>query len=173
MRGKLNFIESLEQRMKIISPRWKQLQGYVQTVPMNLTKNVKELVDKLHKYDKQVYLVSGGFSRIVGPLAFKLGIRVISNIYANTMQFTRFGEYKGLDKTEIMSNPGGKGLVVKDLKANHGHRTVVMIGDAVIDAEARPPADLFICFGGNVVREEAKAKADWFITDFQELIDVL
>jgi hypothetical protein len=28
-------------------------------------------------------------------------------------------------------------------------------------------------FGGNVVREEVRAKAKWFVTDFQELIDAL
>jgi hypothetical protein len=28
-------------------------------------------------------------------------------------------------------------------------------------------------FGGNVVREEVKARAKWYVTDFQELIDAL
>ena len=33
--------------------------------------------------------------------------------------------------------------------------------------------DLFIGYGGNVVRETVKEKADWFVTDFQELIRAL
>lgn len=31
----------------------------------------------------------------------------------------------------------------------------------------------FIGFGGNVVRESVKAKAKWFVTSFQEIIDEL
>lgn len=46
-----------------------------------------------------------------------------------------------------------------------------MVGDGVTDMEARPPAAIFIGFGGNVVREKVKAGADWFVTDFQELIE--
>lgn len=31
----------------------------------------------------------------------------------------------------------------------------------------------FLGYGGNVVREEVKAKAKWYITDFQQLINAL
>ncbi len=48
-----------------------------------------------------------------------------------------------------------------------------MIGDGATDLEARPPADGFIGYGGIVVRETVKAKADWFITDFNDLLKVL
>lgn len=48
-----------------------------------------------------------------------------------------------------------------------------MIGDGMTDAEAKPPADAFIGYGGVVTRNAVKKKADWFIYDFQELIDVL
>lgn len=58
-------------------------------------------------------------------------------------------------------------------QANHGHKCVIMIGDGVTDMEARPPAEAFIGFGGNVVRQKVKEGADWFVTDFQELIDAL
>ena len=33
--------------------------------------------------------------------------------------------------------------------------------------------DAFIGYGGNVVRQKVKEGATWFVTDFQELIDVL
>jgi phosphoserine phosphatase len=39
--------------------------------------------------------------------------------------------------------------------------------------EARPPADVFVGFGGNAVREKVKAGADWFVMDFAELISSL
>jgi len=48
-----------------------------------------------------------------------------------------------------------------------------MIGDGMTDLEAYPPADLFIGFGGNKIRENVRRDAPWFITDFTELIECL
>ena len=33
--------------------------------------------------------------------------------------------------------------------------------------------DLFIGYGGNVIREAVKENAGWFVTDFKELIQAL
>ena len=41
------------------------------------------------------------------------------------------------------------------------------------DLEAYPPAELFIGFGGNKVRQNVLEKAPWFIYDFQDLISQL
>lgn len=66
-----------------------------------------------------------------------------------------------------------------------------MIGDGVTDMEARPPAvsvgigfarkrkmtrdllaqDLFIGFGGNVVRDKVRDGCDWFAKSFAELTE--
>lgn len=48
-----------------------------------------------------------------------------------------------------------------------------MIGDGATDAEARPPADVFIGFGGNQVRDAVRKLADWFVFGFLELINEL
>ena len=51
--------------------------------------------------------------------------------------------------------------------------SLIMIGDGMTDLEAYPPAELFIGFGGNKVRQNVLEKAPWFIYDFQELIQPL
>ncbi len=48
-----------------------------------------------------------------------------------------------------------------------------MIGDGVTDMQARPPAALFIGFGGVVDRPTVRAGADWYVTHFEELTAVL
>ena len=71
---------------------------------------------------------------------------------------------------------GGKAKVVADLKAKHGYKTVVMVGDGATDMEARDVeggADAFIGFGGIQVRDKVKAGADWFVMDFDEMRAVL
>jgi len=48
-----------------------------------------------------------------------------------------------------------------------------MIGDGVTDMQAKPPADLFIGFGGVITREAVRTGADLFVTDFQAIEDLL
>ena len=41
----------------------------------------------------------------------------------------------------------------------------MMIGDGATDMQARPPADLFVGYGGVVQRQVVKEGADLFVTD--------
>ena len=47
---------------------------------------------------------------------------------------------------------------------------MVMIGDGATDLEARPPADLFIGYGGVARREAVEEGADWFVVDWKDVI---
>ena len=47
---------------------------------------MKDLVDALHKNNKTIFLVSGGFRQMIEPVADVLGIDR-SNIYANSILF--------------------------------------------------------------------------------------
>jgi phosphoserine phosphatase len=73
----------------------------------------------------------------------------------------------------LTSASGGKGKVIELIKNKYNYKNVFMIGDGATDLETSPPADGFIGFGGNVVREFVKNNSEWFINDFQELIDEL
>lgn len=55
------------------------------------------------------------------------------------------------------------------IKKVYGHKVVAMVGDGMTDAQAVPPADLFIGYGGIVTRESVRDKADHFVTHFDEL----
>ena len=76
-------------------------------------------------------------------------------------------------KISILFRDGGKPAVIKKLKEAHGYNPIIMIGDGATDLQAKPPADAFIGFGGVVVREKVRDNADWFVTDFRELLDAL
>lgn len=89
-----------------------------------------------------------------------------SNVYANELLFDSMGNYNGFDLTEPTSDNGdkavGKAGVCAQLKLRYknqnnldifrnGYKNLIMIGDGATDAEACPPADAFIGFGGNQV----------------------
>jgi len=96
-----------------------------------------------------------------------------SRIFANTLLFNEDGEYTGFDPTEPTSRDGGKPDVLSRLLEKFGYSGIVMIGDGATDMQAKPPADMFIGYGGVVVRDSVKASADWYVHDFGQLIEVL
>jgi phosphoserine phosphatase len=79
----------------------------------------------------------------------------------------------GFDESQPTSRSGGKKNVIETLKKQFGYERLVMIGDGATDLEACPPADAFIGFGGNQIRQIVKEKAKWFVTDFMVLCKAL
>lgn len=172
MGGNMTFQEALKKRLDIIRPSVSQIREFLDTFPIHLTPGISQLVKSLQERGVAIYLVSGGFRSLIEPVAEKLDIP-LTNIYANRLKFYFNGEYAGFDENEPTSRSGGKGLVVRRLKEQQGYQRLIVIGDGATDAEACPPADGFIGFGGNVVREEVRKRATWYVTDFQELITSL
>jgi phosphoserine phosphatase len=109
---------------------------------------------------------------MINPVAEKLKIP-LHRIYANNLLFKSDGSFAGHDDKELTCRDGGKPAVVQKLKDTHGYKTIIMIGDGATDMQARPPADAFIGFGGVVARAPVKEGADWFVTDFNDVIQVL
>lgn len=172
MGGSMTFQEALKKRLDIIRPTVSQIREFINTFPIHLTPGITQLVKSLHDRGVVVYLVSGGFRSLIEPVAEKLNIP-LTNIFANRLKFYFNGEYAGFDENEPTSRSGGKGLVIRRLKEQHGYQRLVIIGDGATDAEASPPADGFIGFGGNVVREEVRKRASWYVTNFDELLTTL
>ncbi|XP_060865924.1 phosphoserine phosphatase [Metopolophium dirhodum] len=172
MSGKMDFREALSARLQIIKPSLQQIRNFIKDRPFNLTPGIKELVELLQQKNIPVYLISGGFRGLIGPIAIELSIP-LQHIHANKLKFFLNGDYAGFDEKEPTSKNGGKAEVIQMLKEKYGYTKLFMIGDGITDLEACPPADAFIGFGGNVVREEVKSKSKWYTESFQELIDTL
>lgn len=176
MNGNVSFREALQMRLDIMKPSYEQLETYALTHTPLLTHGIRELVDSLHKRSVDVYLVSGGFRRLIKPVADLLKIDH-DRIFANEILFDDYGNYDGFDDTEPTSASGsksvGKAGVCGLLKRKMGYKTLVMVGDGATDAEACPPADAFIGFGGNQARENVRRLAGWYVYDFKTLNDAL
>ncbi|XP_023214586.1 phosphoserine phosphatase-like [Centruroides sculpturatus] len=172
MRGGMSFRDALAQRLELIRPTGAMLQEYLRSHPPHLTPGIKELISILHNRQIPVYLVSGGFHAVIEPVAEELSIPM-KNVFANRIKFYFDGTYAGFDETQPTSNQDGKAQVVNHLKQTYGYERLVMVGDGATDLAACPPAEGFIGFGGNQVRESVKKEAAWFVTSFYELIEEL
>jgi len=168
----MSFREALEVRLNILKPTKAQLDSFMKTSPPKLTQGVKELCTLLAARNVAVFLISGGFHAIVDHIATELGIP-LDRVFANRLLFDSNGSFAGFDKNEPTSESHGKARVVNNLKNTFNFKSLIMIGDGMTDLEAYPPAELFIGFGGNKVRQNVLEKAPWFVYNFQELIQPL
>ncbi|XP_034103556.1 phosphoserine phosphatase [Drosophila sulfurigaster albostrigata] len=176
MGGSMTFQDALKIRLNIIRPTQQQVSDFIKQRPSTLSRNVKRFVAQLKADGKQVFLISGGFDCLIAPVAAELGIP-LSNMYANKMLFDYKGDYDSFDVTQPTSRSGGKaeaiGMIRKRLSttaAGDAPLMITMIGDGATDLEAVPPANNFIGFGGNVVRPEVYRRAQYYITDFEQLM---
>lgn len=170
MGGTMTFQDALKIRLNIIRPTQQQIRDFIKQRPSTLTRNVKRFVDQLKAEGKQVYLISGGFHCLIEPVANELGIP-ISHLYANKLMFNFNGDYCAFDTTQPTSKSGGKAEAIAHIRQQYEADTLItMVGDGATDLEAVPPANYFIGFGGNVVRSEVQKRAQYYVTDFDQLM---
>jgi phosphoserine phosphatase len=172
MDGNIKFEDALAARLQIIQPSQSDIASCLQKHPLRLTPGVDRLVSALQKRGTSVYLVSGGFRLMIQPVAETLGVS-LENIYANRILFDSNGNYSGFDAKEPTSADQGKPKALRMIKEKYGYETMIMVGDGATDAQAKPPADAFIGFGGVVVRDAVRKKACWFVKDFETMIDIV
>ena len=175
MEGDTKFEEALAARLDIIKPSRSAILKCLEDHPLELSPGVDRLVEALHERGIDVYLISGGFRIMIEPVAKTLMISK-TNIIANTIFFdddTETGEYTGFCRDEPTSADMGKPKAVQMIKDEFEYETVVMVGDGATDAQAKPPADAFVGFGGVAVRDAVREKACWYVRDFESMIEVV
>ncbi|EDW69604.1 phosphoserine phosphatase [Drosophila virilis] len=170
MGGSMTFQDALKIRLNIIRPSQQQVADFIKQRPSTLSRNVKRFVAQLKADGKQVYLISGGFDCLIAPVAAELGIP-LTNMYANKILFDYKGAYDSFDINQPTSRSGGKADAIGMIrKRQPADALITMIGDGATDLEAVPPANHFIGYGGNVVRTEVYRRAQYYITDFEQLM---
>ncbi|XP_076286769.1 phosphoserine phosphatase [Lasioglossum baleicum] len=172
MQGQATFRQSLTDRLNIINPSLTQVKQFLSSHPPKLSPGIEALVTALRAHKKQVFLISGGFRCLIAPVAVALDIP-LENVFANRLKFYFTGEYAGFDENQPTVENGGKAKVIQYLKNKRGFKSVVHIGDGATDLETISVADLFIGYGGVVVRESVRSGSEWFVTNFDQLLNAL
>lgn len=173
MDGNMLFEDSLGERLSLIQPSKNELTDCIEKHQFKLSNAIENVVELLHNRGVHVYLISGGFKQMIIPVAEKLNIP-LHRIYSNDILFDENGKYMKFDDKALVSKDFGKAEVIKVLKTCYGYKTIVMIGDGSTDMQTKRDgvADVFIGYGGVVVRDKVKQGADWYLTDFQEIVNV-
>ncbi|XP_070499744.1 phosphoserine phosphatase isoform X2 [Chironomus tepperi] len=176
MGGSMTFQEALRRRLDIIKPTQSQIRQFLVEKPSTLSPHIKDFIDYLHSLNKKIYLISGGFHSLIDPVCKELGIP-LTNLFANKLLFDYNGNYAGFDINQPTSRSGGKGDAITQIRdfnnsqlISNNQQVIVMIGDGATDLEACPPANFFIGYGGNIIRESVRERAQYYVTDFTQLM---
>ncbi len=161
MNGEIALDQVYGRRLEIIRPSRARVEELGEQYRRSLVTGAAETIRALSDAGSTVHLVTAGVEQAILPLAQHLGIEP-RRVHAVPLRFADDGSYEDFDRHSLLARPGGKEVVVRDVRAR-SHGRAAFVGDGVTDLEAKPAVDLFIGFGGVQVRPRVRDNADVFI----------
>ena len=168
MNGEIPLDQVYAKRLDLIRPTRDAVEQLAQRYRESLVDGVEETIRALKDAGAQIHLVTAGIAQAILPLASHLGIQQRA-VHAVALRFDDRGAYEDFDRRSFLTRPGGKELVVRDVRART-HGKAAFVGDGVSDLETKPAVDLFIGFGGVCVRERVRDNASVYVTSMRELL---
>lgn len=168
MNGEIPLDEVYGKRLEIIRPSLDDVQELGVTYVRSLVDGAQAAIATLKANGAIVHLVTAGIEQAILPLADALGI-TRRNVHAVSLMFDAEGRYQDFDRRSFLTRPGGKEIVVRDIRAR-SHGKTAFVGDGISDLETKPAVDLFIGFGGVVVRPRVKENAHVYATSFRDVL---
>jgi D-3-phosphoglycerate dehydrogenase len=168
MEGKLSFADSLEGRIKLL----KANRGHLTQLVKILRKKVSPSFSRNSKFFKdhadEVLIVSGGFKGFITPVVTEYHIKK-ENIYANTFEFDENDNIVGYDRSNPLSQEGGKVTLLKELNLPGD---IFGIGDGYSDFQLKESGMIkkFFAFTENIERKSVVEKADHVTPSFDEFL---
>jgi D-3-phosphoglycerate dehydrogenase len=168
MEGKLSFADSLEGRIKLL----KANRGHLTQLVKILRKKVSPSFSRNSKFFKdhanEVLIVSGGFKGFITPVVTEYHIKK-ENIYANTFEFDENDNIVGYDRSNPLSQEGGKVKLLKELNLPGD---IFGIGDGYSDFQLKESGMIkkFFAFTENIERKSVVEKADHVTPSFDEFL---
>jgi len=119
MEGKLSFSESLAQRVKLLEANKDHLKKLIAHLRTKVSKSFSRNAAFFKKHADDVLIVSGGFKEFIIPVVKKFHIKK-ENVYANTFEFDKNGKIIGYDRSNPLSEEGGKVKLLQQMDLQGG-----------------------------------------------------
>ncbi|WP_353135114.1 HAD-IB family phosphatase [Pseudopedobacter sp.] len=169
MEGKLSFSQSLEGRVKLLQANKNHLKELVKHLKTKVSSSFSRNKKFFKDHSDEVLIVSGGFKEFITPVVTPYGIKK-ENIYANTFVFDEKGQIIGYDRSNPLSEEGGK---VKLLQNNLNLQGDIFgIGDGYSDFQLKESGLIkkFFAYTENIERKTVAEKADHVTPSFDEFL---
>lgn len=167
MDGKIDLKTSITKRLEICGITKNGLENAALQMKEYITPGITEIIENLHDNGHKVYIVSGGITQLILPVANKLNIPP-ENCFANTIFFEKDGSFAGLDLESPLLYKNGKSKALEHFSILDND--TVMIGDGYTDLEVHihNQSIKFIGFGVNIKRDSVKDKSPIFVNTMNE-----
>jgi len=171
MNGEIPLDEAYRMRLEIIQPSRQRVDALGEQYVRSIVEGGEETIGELRDAGVDVHLVTAGIAQAIAPLAQRLRIAA-RHVHSVDLRFDAQGRYEGFDDQSPLTKPGGKGVVVRGIRASAPGKATAFVGDGVSDLETKNDVDLFIGYGGVAERPKVKAGADVYVTE-RDLRNVL
>ena len=176
MDGDLDLAEVYGKRLRAINPTRTQLESIKSLYADNLVEDSDRVVSALLELQKSVFIISGGLLDAVRGFGEHLGVQP-DHIRAVELEYNElsgewwryYDERASGQQKYLAYNEGpltittGKPEIVQQLAGDTWGRRI-LVGDGVSDLATRGNGvDIFVGFGGVVVRPRVEAESDVFI----------
>lgn len=168
MRGEASFFDIFRRRFELYQPTLDDIRWLGQQYIQNITPGARALIKKINQAGHRIYIVSAGYRPAILKLAHELKIPS-HHVCAVDIEFDDKGNYLHCDLDNILTTDAGTQIVLAEIQKSG---PTIYIGDSVRDLDAQEVVDLFIGFGGVVVRPRVQEEAKVFIND-KNLMPVL
>jgi len=167
MNGEVPLDQVFARRLEIIRPDLAVCASVEQLYIDTVEPTAIATLNTLREQGWKIVILSGGFKRLIEPLAAFLEI---DRIEAVPLNLDENGFYVSFDNSYPTTYNGGKPEVIRQLKEEFSPEKIIMVGDGVSDLETKSEVDSFIGYGGYTPREKVQAGADHFIYKLDELL---
>jgi D-3-phosphoglycerate dehydrogenase / 2-oxoglutarate reductase len=168
MNGAIPFDQALEERLKLLNAGKVDIEVLIEVLKNKVSNSFQRQSDFLKNYAEDIYIVSGGFKEYILPVVVPMGI-LPEHVYANEFVFNEKEMVIGFDKNNLLSQPKGKVLLLKQLQL---HGDIRVIGDGYTDYELKEAglANSFFMFTENITRDVLLDKADQVVHSLDEFL---
>jgi phosphoserine phosphatase len=171
MNGEIPLDQVYGKRLEVIRPTQESVKDLAKKYVQSIVDGAQETIAALKQSGIVVHLVTAGIEQAILPLADALHVPR-RNVHAVAVTFDANGDYADFDRRSFLTRRGGKEIAVRDIRSR-SHGKAAFVGDGVSDLEAKPAVDLFIGFGGVVLRPRVKENADVYVTNLSDVLTYL
>ncbi|MBK0378027.1 HAD-IB family phosphatase [Mucilaginibacter segetis] len=168
MEGRLSFTESLQARVRLLCANRDHLKQLITHLKKKVSTSFSRNTIFFKNHQDQVLIVSGGFKEFIIPVVTEYYIKK-ENIYANTFEFDEEGNIIGYDRSNPLSQEGGKVKLLRELDLKG---EIFGIGDGYSDFQLKESGliEKFFAFTENIERKSVAEKADHITPSFDEFL---
>ncbi len=170
MEGKIDYKDSLNQRIALLRANKEHLQALISYLNTTISPSIVRNKQYLIEHKEQIFIISNGFEDFITPVITEFGL-LSSQVFANRFLYDTQGTIIGVDQDNPLAKGGGKPVVINRLDIP---KPKVIIGDGYNDYEAKAQGavDQFILFTENITRKSVVPLADQIVNNFEEIIEL-